>query len=109
MFCCSWMRSALAQAERRALTLKRDFEDVSKLIKSETARFDAEKIIEFRQAIERYSRGLAERQKDLVESWKRYVSHLEEMLHGTGATRETTQPTGNGGGPQSSQEVTASA
>lgn len=71
----------ITEAERRVISLKKDFEDVSRLLKtSEWARFEKEKVEDFKQAIEQYAKGLVDRQKEVVEGWKKYVSLLEGGL-----------------------------
>jgi sorting nexin-1/2 len=71
----------ITEAERRVISLKKDFEDVSRLLKtSEWAKFEAEKVADFKRAIEQYAKGLVERQKEVVEGWKKYVSLLEGGL-----------------------------
>ena len=64
------------QAERRALESKSDFEDVSKLTKAEMARFDKEKVDDFKRAIEDYAEGLAKRQREVVSIWQAYTDLL---------------------------------
>ncbi|ORY92476.1 Vps5 C terminal like-domain-containing protein [Leucosporidium creatinivorum] len=59
--------SEIAEAERKMLDAKQDFEDVSKLTKAEMARFDKEKVEDFKKAIEDYADGLATRQREV--SW----------------------------------------
>ncbi len=73
------------QAERRALDSKSDFEDVSKLTKAEMARFDKEKVDDFKRAIEDYAEGLARRQRDVVGIWQAYFDLLMRAT-GTNAT-----------------------
>lgn len=53
------------QAERKTLDAKQDFEDVSKLTKAELARFDKEKIEDFKKAVEAYVDGLVLRQREV--------------------------------------------
>jgi sorting nexin-1/2 len=64
------------------LTLRRDFEDVSRLIKSEMVRFDKEKTADFKDAIEKYSERLAIRQREIVDAWRRFVETLESGIKG---------------------------
>ncbi|SDA07577.1 BZ3501_MvSof-1269-A2-R1_Chr6-2g08679 [Microbotryum saponariae] len=68
------------QAERKALDAKQDFEDVSKLTKAEMARFDKEKIDDFKKAIEAYADGMAERQREVVVVWQEYYEMLQGMV-----------------------------
>lgn len=53
------------QAERKTLDAKQDFEDVSKLTKAEMARFDKEKVEDFKKAVEDYVEGMLLRQREV--------------------------------------------
>lgn len=44
---------------------KEDFEDVSKLTKAEMARFDKEKVEDFKKAIEDYADAMVVRQREV--------------------------------------------
>jgi sorting nexin-1/2 len=55
----------LNQAERRSNDAKRDFEDVGKLVKAEMARFDKEKVEDFKKAVEDYADGMVLRQRSV--------------------------------------------
>lgn len=66
------------QAERRQLDAKSDFEDVSKLTKAEMARFDKEKVDDFKRAVEEYVEGLARRQREVVHLWQGYFELLQK-------------------------------
>lgn len=71
----------ITEAERRVISLKKDFEDVSRLLKTtEWARFEAEKVADFKRAIEQFAKGLVDRQQEVAEGWKKYVGLLESGL-----------------------------
>lgn len=55
----------LVEAERRAEELKREYEDVTKLIKSEMVRFEIEKVDDFRLALAEYVDGLCKKQEEV--------------------------------------------
>lgn len=57
-----------SQAERRSLDAKQDFEDVSKLTRAEMARFDKEKVEDFKKAVEDYVDGMVLRQRQVSPS-----------------------------------------
>lgn len=57
--------AVLDQAERRMLDARHDFEDVSKLTKAEMARFDKEKVDDFKKALEEFTDSLALRQREV--------------------------------------------
>ena len=55
----------LVQAERRALEAKHDFDHVSKLVKSEVARFEQERIADFKESLTQFLQGMVMRQKQV--------------------------------------------
>ncbi|GAA98434.1 uncharacterized protein L969DRAFT_94205 [Mixia osmundae IAM 14324] len=69
------------EAERKADTAKRDFEDVSKLTRAEMLRFDTEKVDNFRLDLTAYVRGLAARQRTVVELWSKYTEIISEAVN----------------------------
>ncbi|TKA55129.1 hypothetical protein B0A53_02099 [Rhodotorula sp. CCFEE 5036] len=64
------------QAERKMLDARHDFDDVSKLTKAEMARFDRDKVDDFKKALEDYADSLAERQREVVRIWQQYYDLL---------------------------------
>jgi len=84
------------------LDARHDFEDVSKLTKAEMARFDKEKVDDFKKALEGYSESLAVRQREVssdshpleideaklivstrtqvVSSWQHYTDLLVKVI-----------------------------
>jgi len=84
------------------LDARHDFEDVSKLTKAEMARFDKEKVDDFKKALEEYSESLAVRQREVssdshpleideaklivstrtqvVSSWQHYTDLLVKVI-----------------------------
>lgn len=62
--------AAVTDAERRAEAAKRDFDDVSTLLRTESVRFDAEKVEDVKDGILLYVDGMARRQAEVrVPSW----------------------------------------
>lgn len=53
------------QAERKMLDARHDFDDVSKLTKAEMARFDKEKVDDFKKALEDFADTMAARQREV--------------------------------------------
>ena len=64
--------SQLAEAERRALEAKREFEHVSRLAKEEVARFEKERIEDFKAALQAFLEGMIGRQKEVSGGWLRW-------------------------------------
>ncbi|GAA6060073.1 hypothetical protein JCM10212_003034 [Sporobolomyces blumeae] len=69
----------LADAERKMLDARHDFDDVSKLTRAEMARFDKEKVDDFRKALEDYADSLATRQREVVSAWQHYHDVLVKI------------------------------
>ncbi|KAH8832985.1 Vps5 C terminal like-domain-containing protein [Flagelloscypha sp. PMI_526] len=78
----SWSLSQIAEAERRALESKREFEDVSKLTKKEVARFERERIEDFKNTLHAFLEGMITRQKELIQCWENYQQMLLKKVGG---------------------------
>ena len=57
--------SQIAEAERRASEAKNEYEHVSKLVKSEVARFEQERIDDFKDTLHAFLEGMISRQKEV--------------------------------------------
>ncbi|PCH44318.1 Vps5-domain-containing protein [Wolfiporia cocos MD-104 SS10] len=68
--------SLVADAERRALDAKQEFDQVSRLVKSEVARFEQERIEDFKNTLEAFLDGMISRQKQLIAAWENYQQRL---------------------------------
>ncbi|KAI0923926.1 hypothetical protein AcW1_006742 [Taiwanofungus camphoratus] len=66
----------VADAERRALDAKQEFDQVSRLVKSEMARFEQERIEDFKNALEVFLEGMISKQKQLISTWENYQQGL---------------------------------
>jgi len=66
----------VAQAERRALDSKQEFESVTKLIKSEFARFEDERIEDFKDALSNFVEHMIRREAELIALWENYQGSL---------------------------------
>ncbi|KAI0731336.1 Vps5 C terminal like-domain-containing protein [Earliella scabrosa] len=66
----------VGEAERRALEAKQEFEQTSRLVKTEVARFEQERIEDFKTSLEAYLEGMITRQKQLIASWESYQQSL---------------------------------
>ncbi|KAF8074841.1 Vps5 C terminal like-domain-containing protein [Lyophyllum atratum] len=76
--------SQIAEAERRALDAKHEFDHVSKLIKSEVARFEQERIEDFKDSLHAFLEGMISKQKELIASWENYQQMLLKRVGGGG-------------------------
>ncbi|KAL4248104.1 hypothetical protein ABKN59_007781 [Abortiporus biennis] len=66
----------VAEAERRALDAKQEFEHVSKLVKNEVGRFEKERIEDFKTSLEAFLEGMIARQKELIGAWEAFQQSL---------------------------------
>ncbi|KAJ7577034.1 Vps5 C terminal like-domain-containing protein [Mycena floridula] len=78
----SYSLSQIAEAERRTLEAKHEFEHVSKLIKSEVARFEQERIEDFKDSLHAFLEGMISRQKELIAGWENYQQMLLKRVGG---------------------------
>jgi len=56
------------QAERRALDAKREFDQCSKLIKTEMARFEQERVEDFKKSLQTFLDGMISRQREVGDA-----------------------------------------
>jgi len=82
--------SIMAEAERRALDAKQEYEHCSKLIKTEVARFEQERIEDFKDSLHTFLEGMITRQKDLIGAWENYQQLLLKKV-GQRSQKVTTQ------------------
>ncbi|KAG1808709.1 Vps5-domain-containing protein [Suillus subaureus] len=68
--------SQISEAERRALDAKHEFDQCSKLIKSEMARFEQERVDDFKISLQSFLDGMITRQKELITTWENYQQVL---------------------------------
>ncbi|ODO05118.1 hypothetical protein L198_01806 [Cryptococcus wingfieldii CBS 7118] len=59
----------VAEAEDRAKSLQQDYLRLTQLCKSEFTRFERERVIEFKETLEKYLDGMIAREKEMVEAW----------------------------------------
>ncbi|KAJ3985016.1 Vps5 C terminal like-domain-containing protein [Lentinula detonsa] len=78
--------SQIAEAEMRAAQAKRAFENTSRLCKTEMARFEEERVEDFRDALRAWLEGMIGRQTELIAAWESYQQGLLKrsgrMQHG---------------------------
>ncbi|TFY66263.1 hypothetical protein EVG20_g4834 [Dentipellis fragilis] len=68
--------SQIADAERRALDAKQDFDNTSKLVKAELARFEKERIEDFKKSLEKFLDGMIAGQKALIAARENFQQEL---------------------------------
>ncbi|GJJ74172.1 sorting nexin-1/2 [Entomortierella parvispora] len=75
----------ITEAEQRVETSKKDFEEISSLIRQEFDRFDREKVEDFKQSVEAFLASMVKHQREIVGLWENYFKALsgagEETQH----------------------------
>ncbi|KAI0305858.1 Vps5 C terminal like-domain-containing protein [Multifurca ochricompacta] len=82
--------SQIGEAERRALEAKQEFEHVSRLVKSEVARFEQERIEDFKKSLEHLLDGMIARQKETIQAREAFQQLLLKKIPGPGTKDSTT-------------------
>jgi len=82
--------SQIGEAERRALEAKQEFEHVSRLVKSEMARFEQERIEDFKKSLESLLDGMISRQKEAIQAREAFQQILLKKIPGPGSKGSTT-------------------
>jgi sorting nexin-1/2 len=60
-----WSLNQVAEAERKAMEAKQEFDHCSRLIKQEVARFEQERIEDFKHSLQTFLEGMVTRQKEV--------------------------------------------
>ncbi|KAF7370555.1 Beta-glucan synthesis-associated [Mycena sanguinolenta] len=74
--------SQIAESERRALDAKHEFDQATKMIKTEMARFEQERIDDFKDSLHAFLEGMIGRQKELIAGWENYQQMLLKRVGG---------------------------
>jgi sorting nexin-1/2 len=82
--------SQIGEAERRVLEAKQEFEHVSRLVKSEVARFELERIEDFKKSLELLLDGMIARQKETIQAREAFQQLLLKKVPGSGSTKGDT-------------------
>ncbi|CCO31857.1 Sorting nexin-1 OS=Pongo abelii GN=SNX1 PE=2 SV=1 [Rhizoctonia solani AG-1 IB] len=82
----------VAEAEKRAADAKFEFDQCSRLIKAEMARFEKERIDDFKKNLELLLEGMIRRQQDVIESFENYQEGLLRRSRGILNQPNTEQP-----------------
>ncbi|KAI8146317.1 Vps5 C terminal like-domain-containing protein [Fennellomyces sp. T-0311] len=70
----------ISEAKQRMNEYHREFQDISKLIKSELDRFDHEKVEDFRDSVEQFLCSMIEHQKQIIALWESYFDQTEQLV-----------------------------
>jgi len=85
--------SQIGEAERRVLDAKHEFEHVSRLVKSEVARFEQERIEDFKTSLELLLDGMIARQKETIQAREAFQQLLLKKVPGPGSKGNTITST----------------
>ncbi|KAH9995539.1 Vps5 C terminal like-domain-containing protein [Russula vinacea] len=77
--------SQIGDAERRVLDAKQEFDHVSRLVKSEVARFELERIEDFKKSLELLLDGMIARQKETIQAREAFQQLLLKKVPGSSA------------------------
>ncbi|KAJ7180714.1 Vps5 C terminal like-domain-containing protein [Mycena filopes] len=72
----------VSESERRALDAKHEFDQATKLIKTEVARFEQERVEDFKDSLHAFLEGMIGRQKELIAGWENYQQMLLKRVGG---------------------------
>ena len=72
------------------LDAKHEFEHVSRLVKSEVARFEQERIEDFKKSLEHLLDGMISRQKETIQAREAFQQLLLKKVPGPGAKGTVT-------------------
>ncbi|CAE6359297.1 unnamed protein product [Rhizoctonia solani] len=81
----------VAEAEKRAADAKFEFDQCSRLIKAEMARFEKERVDDFKKNLEALLEGMIRRQQDIIESLENYQEGLLRRSRGI-LSQPNTEP-----------------
>lgn len=72
----------ISDSERRSLDAKHEFDQATKVIKTEVARFEQERIEDFKDSLHAFLEGMISRQKELIAGWEDYQQILLKRIGG---------------------------
>ncbi|CAO3677392.1 unnamed protein product [Umbelopsis vinacea] len=68
----------IAEGEQKVESSRKEFEEISKLIKSELDRFDKEKVEDFKVGVENFLESIIENQKQIIALWESYFENTAD-------------------------------
>ncbi|KAH8554393.1 Vps5 C terminal like-domain-containing protein [Umbelopsis sp. PMI_123] len=68
----------IATGEQKMESYRKEFEEISKLIKSELDRFDKEKVEDFKIGVESFLESIIENQKQIIALWESYFEQTAD-------------------------------
>ncbi|KAG0324721.1 Vacuolar protein sorting-associated protein 5 [Dissophora globulifera] len=70
------LQQEITEAEQRVESTKKEFEEISSLIRQEFDRFDREKVEDFKQSVEAFLASMVKHQREIVGLWENYFKAL---------------------------------
>ncbi|KAF8315352.1 Vps5-domain-containing protein [Clavulina sp. PMI_390] len=70
------LQREIESADSKAHDARSEFEKSTKLIKAEVARFEHERVMEFKAALEAFLDGMIDQQNEVIEAWEGYQQVL---------------------------------
>ncbi|KAG9062638.1 Vacuolar protein sorting-associated protein 5 [Linnemannia hyalina] len=95
------LQQEITEAELRVDGAKKDFEEISTLIRQEFDRFDREKVEDFKQSVEAFLASMVKHQREIVGLWENYFRALN------GAADDQQSPTTSSSQQDQQQRTTA--
>ncbi|KAF9121740.1 Vacuolar protein sorting-associated protein 5 [Mortierella sp. 14UC] len=94
------LQQEIAEAEQKVDTAKKDFEEISTLIRQEFDRFDREKVEDFKQSVEAFLASMVKHQREIVGLWENYFRALngaaDESSNSPSSSSQQQQQQGQG-------------
>ncbi|KAI1318502.1 Vacuolar protein sorting-associated protein 5 [Mortierella claussenii] len=101
------LQQEIAEAEQRVDSTKREFEEISSLVRQEFDRFDREKVEDFKQSVEAFLASMVKHQREIVGLWENYFKALngtnEEQQQSPAQHQQQPLPNASSTGPLSQE------
>lgn len=88
------LQQEITEAEQRVDASKREFEEISSLIRQEFDRFDREKVEDFKHSVEAFLASMVKHQREIVGLWENYFKALNGANEEPRESQDQPQPSG---------------
>lgn len=85
------LQQEITEAEQRVDGAKKDFDEISTLIRQEFDRFDREKVEDFKQSVEAFLASMVKHQREIVGLWENYFRALNGAADDQTPTSSSSQ------------------
>ncbi|KAG0032050.1 Vacuolar protein sorting-associated protein 5 [Podila clonocystis] len=86
------LQQEITEAEHRVDASKREFEEISSLIRQEFDRFDREKVEDFKHSVEAFLASMVKHQREIVGLWENYFKALNGASEEPRESQDQAQP-----------------